>query len=103
MTSISHPIVLQGQHGALVPLTAAHHDDLVEAVRDGELWRHWYTTVPAPEAMAAEIERRLGLQSQGSMIPFAVVSAASGRAPRPGGRAATTPTCSSQTAKQGTE
>jgi RimJ/RimL family protein N-acetyltransferase len=47
-----------------------HHDGLVEAARDGELWRLWYTSVPSPEGMAAEIERRLALQEQGSMLPF---------------------------------
>ena len=44
-------------------------------MRDGELWKLWYTSVPAPEAMAAEIERRLALQAAGSMLPFAVLDA----------------------------
>jgi N-acetyltransferase len=66
---------LTGQHVQLVPLRAAHHDALVEAVRDGELWKLWYTAVPAPEQMAAEIQRRLGLQASGSMLPFAVLDA----------------------------
>lgn len=66
---------LTGQHTQLVPLRPAHHDDLVEAVRDGELWKLWYTSVPMPEGMAAEIERRLGLQRAGSMLPFAVLDA----------------------------
>ncbi|MCB4364729.1 GNAT family N-acetyltransferase [Hydrogenophaga taeniospiralis] len=70
---------LTGQHAQLVPLRPAHHDDLVEAVRDGELWKLWYTSVPTPEGMAAEIERRLGLQKTGSMLPFAVLDA-SGKA-----------------------
>ncbi len=80
MTPISHPVHLRGQHVVLEPLARAHHDDLADSVRDGELWKHWYTAVPAPEGMAAEIERRLKLQRQGSMIPFAVLSDASGRA-----------------------
>ncbi|MDO9031298.1 MAG: GNAT family protein [Hydrogenophaga sp.] len=66
---------LTGQHAKLVPLRTAHHDDLVEAVRDGELWKLWYTAIPTPEGMAAEIERRLGLQKTGSMLPFAVLDA----------------------------
>ena len=66
---------LKGQHASLVPLSQAHHDDLVGAVKDGELWRLWYTAIPTPEAMAAEIERRLGLQKAGSMLPFAVLDA----------------------------
>jgi RimJ/RimL family protein N-acetyltransferase len=70
------PIELRGAHATLRPLAHDHHDGLVDAVRDGELWRLWYTSVPAPERMAAEIERRLGLQAQGSMLPFTVFDAA---------------------------
>ncbi|HQT65296.1 MAG: N-acetyltransferase [Acidocella sp. 20-57-95] len=70
-----HPLLLQGQHVRLVPLEASHHDGLVAAVQDGELWRLWYTAIPTPEAMAAEIERRLGLQQKGSMAPFTVLDA----------------------------
>jgi RimJ/RimL family protein N-acetyltransferase len=33
----------------------------------------WYTKIPAPEEIRAEIDRRLQLQKQGSMIPFAVI------------------------------
>ena len=65
------PITLTGQYVALEPLSHTHHDGLVEGVRDGELWKLWYTSVPAPEAMAAEIDRRLALQDSGSMLPFA--------------------------------
>jgi RimJ/RimL family protein N-acetyltransferase len=56
----------------------SHEGDLVEAVKDGELWRHWYTLIPSPEKMGEEIKRRLKLQDQGSMLPFAVM--ASGKA-----------------------
>ena len=49
-----------------------HHDALSDAVRDGELWNLWYTAIPKPEGMRAEIERRLGLQTKGSMLPFTV-------------------------------
>jgi len=64
------PLTLTGRHVILEPLTAEHHDGLVAAARDGELWKLWYTSVPAPDAMAAEIRRRLALQEQGSMLPF---------------------------------
>lgn len=67
------PVTLRGQHATLVPLSQDHHDDLVEAVRDGELWNLWYTMVPRPENVRAEIERRLTLQRSGSMLPFAVL------------------------------
>ena len=64
---------LLGKHVQLVPLSMAHHDALVEAVKDGELWRHWFTFIPTPEKMADEISRRLNLHQQGSMLPFAVL------------------------------
>jgi N-acetyltransferase len=68
-------VSLAGAHGSLVPLAQSHHDDLCEATRDGELWRLWYTAIPSPEGMRAEIERRLDLYAQGSMLPFAILDA----------------------------
>jgi N-acetyltransferase len=73
-------VSLHGQRASLVPLEHLHHDDLVEAAKDGELWELWYTSVPAPDGMRAEIDRRLGLQERGSMIPFAVVEEPGGKA-----------------------
>jgi RimJ/RimL family protein N-acetyltransferase len=66
------PVTLAGPHARLEPLAREHHDALCAAVRDGELWRLWYTAVPSPAGMAAEIERRLGLQATGAMLPFTV-------------------------------
>jgi len=80
MTVFAPAVSLQGSHVHLEPLRGTHHDDLVVAVRDGELWNLWYTAVPTAEGMAAEITRRLNLQTQGSMTPFAVMDPATGRA-----------------------
>ncbi len=66
------PITLSGVHASLEPLAREHAAGLTDAVRDGELWKLWYTAIPAPEGMAAEIERRLALQAAGSMLPFTV-------------------------------
>ena len=74
------PIALQGTLATLEPLAQSHHDNLVEAVRDGELWQLWYTTIPTPEKMRDEIDRRLQLQAQGSMLPWAAIDKASGKA-----------------------
>jgi RimJ/RimL family protein N-acetyltransferase len=63
----------------LVPLEPSHERALVEAASDGRLWELWYTTIPAPQEMAAEIERRLQLQRAGSMVPFSVVDRRDGR------------------------
>jgi RimJ/RimL family protein N-acetyltransferase len=69
------PVTLAGPHARLEPLSQDHRDDLVTAVKDGELWRLWYTSIPAPEKMSAEIERRLALQTAGLMLPFTVKDA----------------------------
>jgi RimJ/RimL family protein N-acetyltransferase len=72
--SFTQQLELQGQHVTLVPLSMLHQDQLAEAVKDGELWRHWYTLIPSPEKMGEEITRRLKLQEQGSMLPFTVMA-----------------------------
>jgi RimJ/RimL family protein N-acetyltransferase len=69
------PISLKGSHARLEPLSKDHHDGLVEAVKDGELWKLWYTFVPKPDDMDKEIDRRLGLQKAGSMLPWTVFDA----------------------------
>ena len=79
MNPFTTPITLTGRYAQLEPLTMAHHDGLVEATRDGEIWKLWYTAVPSPEGMRAEIERRLGLQQAGSMNPWTVRSLATGK------------------------
>lgn len=66
------PITLQGRHALLEPLSLAHEQEAMAAVQDGRLWELWYTVIPSPAAMRAEIERRLNLQATGSMLPFAV-------------------------------
>lgn len=69
-------VVLAGKHARLVPLEPSHADAMCAAARDGELWTLWYTNVPSPERMPAEIARRLDLKAKGSMLPFAVLDAA---------------------------
>ena len=69
------PVSFTGAHARLAPLAHAHRDGLIEAVKDGELWRLWYTAIPSPETMDKEIDRRLGLQKAGSMLPFTVFDA----------------------------
>jgi len=74
------PVTLRSQRVNLEPLDRRHCDDLVEAVKDGALWTLWYTSVPPPEGMQAEIERRLALHAAGSMLPFAVIDNTTERA-----------------------
>jgi N-acetyltransferase len=66
------PVVLAGDVVVLEPLAPAHHDELVAAASDGRLWELWYTSVPSPEGMRAEIDRRLAERAAGTMLPFTV-------------------------------
>ena len=70
------PVELGGAHCTLKPLSGAHLAGLAEAASEGDLWKIWYTNVPAPDAMGAEIARRLDLQARGSMLPFTTFDAA---------------------------
>jgi len=72
--------VLRNERVVLDPLSHDHHDDLAEAVQVDQLWRTWYTRIPAPESMDAEIERRLALQAAGRLAPWAIIDPATGRA-----------------------
>jgi RimJ/RimL family protein N-acetyltransferase len=56
-------------------LAQDHCEGLTEAVKDGELWKLWYTSIPRAEDMGKEIDRRLGLQAAGSMLPWTVFDA----------------------------
>ncbi|MFL4479719.1 GNAT family N-acetyltransferase [Paeniglutamicibacter sp. ORCA_105] len=69
MTKIE-PLTLRGPLVTLEPLRHEHHDELIDAVNDGEVFGLWYTVVPEPGKMRTEIDRRLQLQGQGSMLPF---------------------------------
>jgi len=69
------PVSLHGAYAWLEPLSHDQSDGLTEAARDGELWKLWYTSIPSPEGMTREIDRRLGLQATGSMLPFTVFDA----------------------------
>ena len=66
------PVVLEGHGVRLEPLGADHAPGFAEAVRDGELWRLWFTGVPDPDHVPAYIEAALEGLRAGSMLPWAV-------------------------------
>jgi RimJ/RimL family protein N-acetyltransferase len=80
MTRLAPPdLTLSGRHVRLVPLSHDHGNALAAQVAEGRLQELWYTFVPSPEGMAAEIDRRLGLRDRGELIPFTILD--SGGAP----------------------
>ncbi|MET0658374.1 MAG: GNAT family protein [Steroidobacteraceae bacterium] len=74
------PLTLKGTHVHLEPLSAARHGELVDALRDGELWQLWYTNIPEPSQLGQLIEQRLAQQASGAWLPFVIVEAATGAA-----------------------
>jgi len=69
------PVSLGGPYAQLKPLSQDHCDGLTEAVKDGDLWKLWYTFIPRADDMRKEIDRRLGLLAAGSMLPWTVFDA----------------------------
>jgi RimJ/RimL family protein N-acetyltransferase len=63
---------LAGDIVTLKPLSRDDAPGLRRATADGELWRTWYTHVPAPDGVEAEIERRLGLFEEHRVLPWTV-------------------------------
>jgi N-acetyltransferase len=65
------PVLLVGDHVRLEPLEPRHAEGLAAAAADGDVWRKWTTSVPAPADMPAEIERRLAAHAAGRIVPWA--------------------------------
>ena len=72
------PATLEGHGVRLEPLEPAHAPHLAEAVRDGELWRLWFTAVPQPDEAGSYIAAALEGQQAGHMLPWAVRESSSG-------------------------
>jgi RimJ/RimL family protein N-acetyltransferase len=75
---VPRPIVLEGHGVRLEPLAREHHDGLVAAANDGELWKLWFTSVPEPEQTHAYVSAALAGQEAGHMLPWAVREQAGG-------------------------
>src|SRR5215475_6256007 len=73
------PVVLEGQHVRLEPLTRAHGAALSEVGLDEELWRWIPLPVHTTDQMAAYIETALKEQANGTSLPFVQIEKASGR------------------------
>jgi len=73
------PVILEGQHARLEPLSAGHEDSLIAAAGDGELWNSTVTIVPSRATMGVYIASALQAQAQGSELPFVIIRKSSGR------------------------
>jgi len=66
------PVKLTGSKVLLEPLSLAHLDGMISAVRDGELWNLWYTSIPTPETVEEYISTALDVRENAGGMPFAV-------------------------------
>lgn len=80
MSTYSQAPTLEGAHIRLEQLSPAHKEDLRVACADGELWKLWYTSVPEPSGIAAQIRGHLDAQAAGKRAPWAVVDKRSSKA-----------------------
>ena len=66
------PITLIGTKVVLEPLALEHLAGMVEAVKDGELWNLWYTSIPSPEKVEEYIKTALNWRENLGAMPFTV-------------------------------
>jgi len=66
------PVTLTGSKVLLEPLSFEHLDGMIEAVRDGELWNLWYTSIPSPEKVQEYIRTALDMRENAGAMPFVV-------------------------------
>jgi RimJ/RimL family protein N-acetyltransferase len=66
------PVTLRGRHASLEPLAREHEASIMQAAADGELWKLWYTSVPAPDQTTAWLEAALDMRERQGAMPFAV-------------------------------
>ncbi len=72
------PVTLTGAHATIEPLGPDHEQALERAAADGELWRLWYTTVPAPGKTGSYIATALDMRERLDAMPFVIREKASG-------------------------
>lgn len=73
------PLVLEGAHVRLEPLTLAHADALSEVGLDPDIWRWTLARLVTPEDMRRYVDTALAEQRAGQAVPFATVERSTGR------------------------
>lgn len=77
MIDWSNEIIIEGKKTKLIPLKMEHKEELMEAAKDGELWKLWYTSVPSEGGVDAYIQTALDQYKNKSAIPFVVINKSS--------------------------
>ena len=66
------PVTLTGSKVILEPLALEHADGMSAAVKDGELWNLWFTSVPSPDKVDGYIQTALDMCEHAGAMPFIV-------------------------------
>ncbi|MFN2400784.1 MAG: GNAT family N-acetyltransferase [Gemmatimonadaceae bacterium] len=74
------PVVLEGSAVRLEPLSDKHFEDLCTAGIDPDLWRWTLSQIESPEDMRRYMDEALQAQTEGSALPFAIITRADARA-----------------------
>jgi RimJ/RimL family protein N-acetyltransferase len=74
MTLRLEPLVVEGHHVRLEPLSLAHLEDLSKVAFDADLWRWTSESGGSPGELRSYVERALEAQRSGSVLPFATIS-----------------------------
>jgi RimJ/RimL family protein N-acetyltransferase len=73
------PVVLEGRHVRLEPLSPEHTAGLADVGLDDDLWKWIPIPVRTPEEMSVYVQTALNEQATGSALPFALIEKSSGR------------------------
>jgi RimJ/RimL family protein N-acetyltransferase len=66
-------VTLTGRNWVVLePLQREHADELLEAAKDGELWKLWYTSVGDPDALFNYIDSALKMRDEQGAMPFVI-------------------------------
>ena len=66
------PVTLSGSKVILEPLSLEHLEGIISAVKDGELWNLWFTSIPSPEKAEEYIKTALDMRENAGAMPFIV-------------------------------
>lgn len=66
------PVTLAGSCALLEPLSQEHLAGIQNAVKDGELWKLWFTSIPSPETAETYIKTALDMREKLGAMPFVV-------------------------------
>ena len=80
MPRFIEPVTLTGREFVLLePLAREHETELLEAAKDGELWKLWYTSIASSEAVLNYVDNALAQRESGGAMPFVARRKADGK------------------------